>query len=250
MTLDSPLTVFAFAVPLIVTVIFVFFYWFKHDPVSQPSIVAAIPLGLTSIAILLGQSAFLLLRAFNEIATGNAAGLGAVISALLRVQRPLVWGFLEFMVCLVMVFLVSGALRYSRDQETPLIHAYFSLPALIATAVVLITLFLLVYLQHSTVDLVMKIVDNRRYPELAAQYGTVSPAFFARTISSRLVAIFFLSQLEFFVLIIAGALDLLWRQTQNSRQAFARVLTVGALIGCGVSALSEFGFTDYLMHVR
>jgi len=33
-------------------------------------------------------------------------------------------------------------------------------------------------------------------------------------------------------------------------QAFATVLTLGALVGCGASALSEFGFIDYLAHLH
>jgi len=250
MTLDSFFTFFALAISPVVAVIFVSLLWFKRDPVSQPSIVAAIPLGLSSIAILLGQSAFLLLHTFNEIATQKTAGLRAVISGLLRAQRPLIWGLLDFAVCLVIVFLVSGALRFSRDEDTPLIHAYVSLPALIVTAAVLVVLFLMVYMQFGTVDLVMKIVDTHRNHELVSQYGTVSPGYFAAAISSRLVAIFFLSHLEFFALLIAGALDLFWRQKQNSRQAFATVLTLGAFVGCGVSALSELGFVDYLRHVR
>lgn len=250
MTLDSPLTIFALAISPIVTVIFVSLYWAKGDPVSQPSIVAAIPLGLGSIAILLAQSAFLLLHTFNEIASGRAAGVGAVISGLLLAQRPLVLGFLDFAVCLLIVFMVSGALRFSRDEDTSLIHAFVSLPALIATAVVLVALFLVMYLQYGTVDLVMKIVDTHRNHELIAQYGMASPGYFAAKISSRLVAIFFLSQLEFVALIIVGALDLFWRQKQNSRQTFATILTIGAFVGCGVSALSELSFVHYLLHVR
>jgi hypothetical protein len=250
MPLDSPLTLFALAIPPIVVVIFVSQYWFKRDPISQPSIVAAIPLGLSSIAILLGQSAFLLLHTFNEISSRRTAGLGAVVSGLLLAQRPLVMGFLDFAVCLIIVFLISGALRFSRDEDTPLIHAYVSLPALIVTALILVALFLVVYLQYGTVDLVMKIVDTPRNHELIAQYGRVSPAYFAAKISSRLVAIFFLSQLEFVVLIIAGALDLFWRQKQNSRQTFAAILTLGTLVGCGWSALDELGFVDYLLHVH
>lgn len=250
MTLDSPLTILALAISPILTVVFVCLYWFKRDPVSQPSIVAAIPLGLCSIAILLGQSAFLLLRTFNEIATGRAAGVGAVVSGLLRVQQPLAWGLLEVVICLIFIFLVSAAIRYSLDEDTPVIHAYISLPALIVTAVVVVSLFLTVYMQYGTVDLVMKIVDTHRNQELSSQYGTVSPGYFARSISFQLVAIFFLSQFEFFALIIAGAFDLFWRQKQNSRQSFATVLAVGALVGCGVSALSEFGFVDYLAHMH
>jgi hypothetical protein len=96
----------------------------------------------------------------------------------------------------------------------------------------------------------MKIVDTPRNHELIAQYGTVSPGHFAQIISLRLVAIFFLSQLEFFALIVAGTLDLTWRQMQNNRQNFATALTLGALVGCGVSALGEFGFIDYLQHVH
>ena len=250
MPLDSPLTIFALAISPVVTVIFVSLYWFRPDPVSQPSIVAAIPLGLSSIAILLAQSAFLLLHTFNEIASRRAAGLGAVISGLLLTQRPLVLGFLDFAVCLIVVFMVSGALRFSRDADAPLIHAFVSLPALIATAAILVALFLVVYLQYGTVDLVMKIVDTHRNQELIAQYGMVSPGYFAAKISSRLVAIFFLSQLEFGVLIIVGALDLFWRQKQNSRHTFATILTIGAFVGCGVSALSELGFVNYLLRVR
>jgi hypothetical protein len=250
MLLDSPLTILALAISPIVAVIFVSLYWFKRDPVSQPSIVAAIPICLCSIAILLGQGSFILLRTFDEIATRRTAGLGAVLSGLFRVQRPLAWGLVEFVVCLIFIFLGSGAIRYSSEVESPLIHAYISLPALIVTAVVLVALFLIVYLQYGTVDLVMKIVDTPRNRELVLQYGTPNPGYFAHLISSRLVAIFFLSQLEILTLIIAGAFDLFWRQTQNGRQSFATILVLGALVGCGVSALSEFGFINYLLHVH
>jgi hypothetical protein len=188
LTLDSPLTLFALAISPVVAVIFGCLFWFKRDPVSHPSIVAAIPLGLSSIAILLAQSAVILLATFQEIATRQAAGTGAVISGLLKAQRPLIWGFIDFGACLVILILVSVFLRYSRDAETPPIHAYVSLPALIATAVVLGASFLMVYLQYGTVDLVMMIVDTHRNQELASQYGTVSPAYFAAKISSRLVA--------------------------------------------------------------
>jgi hypothetical protein len=249
-TLESPLTLFALAISPIVAVVFVALLWFKRDSASQPSIVAAIPLGLSSIAVLLGQSSFILLRVFQEISTRRTAGLGAVLSGLFRVQRPLAWGLLEFVFCLIFIFLVSGAIRYSRDEDTPPIHAYISLPALIVTAITVAALFLMVYLQYGTVDLVMKIVDTPRNHELISQYGAVNPGHFAQIISSRLVAIFFLSQLEFFALIVSGALDLGWRQKQNSRQSFATMLTVGALVGCGVGALSEFGFVDYLLHVH
>jgi len=248
--LGSLITIFALAISPIVTVVFVSLYWFKRDSVSQPSIVAAIPFGLSSIAILLAQSTFLLLNTFNEIASRRAAGVGAVISGLLRVQRPLIWGLLDFGACMIIVILISAFLKYSWEADTPLIHAYSSLPALIVTAVVLVALFLVVYLQYGTVDLVMKIVDTHRNQELASQYGTVSPGYFAAKISSRLVAIFFLSQLEFVVLIIAGALDLFWRQKQNSRRTFATILIIGAFGGCGVSALGELGFVDYLLHVH
>jgi hypothetical protein len=249
-TLESPLTLFALAISPIVAIVFVALIWFKRDAGSQPSIVAAIPLGLSSIAVLLGLSSFILLRVFQEISTRRTAGLGAVLSGLFRVQRPLAWGLLEFVFCLIFIFLVSGALRYSRDEETPLIHAYVSLPALIVTASVVVALFLMVYLQYGTVDLVMKVVDTARNHELISQYGTVSPGHFAQIISSRLVAIFFLSQLEFFALIVAGILNLSWRQRQNSRQAIATSITIGTLIGCGVCALNELSFLDYLHHVH
>ncbi len=250
MTLDSPVTFFALAIPPIVAVVFVCLIGFRRGLVSQPSIVAAIPLALTSISILLGQSAAILLATFNAIASGKSAGIRAVISGLLRAQRPISWSFVDFGICLIVIFLTCAILRYSSDVETPLIHAYIPLPALIATAVVIMTAFLMVYLEYSTVDLVMMIVDNHRNQELVSKYGTVSPAYFAARISSRLVAIFFLSIAQFFVLIVAGALDLFWRQKQDNRQAFAAALTLGALIGCGVSALSEFGFVDYLLHVH
>ncbi len=249
MTLDSPVTFFALAIPPIVALVFVCLIWFRRDPVSQPSIVAAIPLALTSISILLGESAAVLLATFNEIATGKSAGIRAVVAGLLRAQRPISWGFLDFAACLIVIFLTCAILRYSSDAETPLIQAYLSLPALIATAAVVVTLFLMVYLQYSTVDLVMMIVDNHRNQEVVSKYGTVSPAYFAARISSRLVATFFLSIAEFLGLIVAGVFDLFWRQKQDSRPAFAAVLTLGALIGCGVSALSEFGFVDYLLYV-
>jgi hypothetical protein len=231
-------------------IIFITQYWSKSDPVSQPSIISAIPLGLTSIALLLAQSASILLRTFADIASHKTAGPGAVLAALLRVQQPVAWGLLETLVCMILMILVSGAMRYSRDEEMPLLHAYIPIPALIFTTAALVVLFLIVFLQYSTVDLVMKIVDNHRYHELVSQYGAVGPAYFARTISSRLVAIFFVSQLEFVILIAAGVLNLFGRQKQNSNQRFATVLTVGTLIGCGVCALSEFGFIDYLFHVR
>lgn len=250
MALDSPLTLFALAISPIVAVIFISLNWFKRDPLSQPSIVVAIPLGLTSVAILLGQSSTILLHTFQEIATHQDAGTRAVIAGLVRVQRPLAWGFVNLAGCLIIIFLVSAFLRYSRDAETPLVHAYVSLPALIATVSIVIALFLIVYLQYNTVDLVMKIVDTRRNQELISEYGTVSPAYFASKISSRLVATFLLSLFEIFALIVAGVLNLIWRQKQNSRQNFATVLIVGVIVGCGVSALSEFSFVDYLLHVH
>lgn len=250
MIFDSPVSIIALAIAPIVTVIFAVLYWFKRDPASQPSIVAAIPLTLCSIAILLGQSSVILLHTFAEIANRRTAGLGAVLSGLFRVQQPLAWGLLEVVICLVFVFLASAAIRYTNEEATPLVHAYVSVPALIVTAIVVVALFLMVYLQYDTVDLVMKIVDTRRNHELVAQYGTVSPGYFARTISSRFVAIFFLANVEVLALIVAGALSLFWRQKQDPRQAFATILTVGAIVGCGASALSEFGFINYLQHVR
>jgi len=250
MPLDSPLTLFALAISPIVAVVFVSVYWVKRDQVAQPSIVAAIPLGLISIAILLTHSAVVLLATFNEIANRRTAGLKAVIAGLLAAQRPLIWGLVDFGVCLIIIFLVSAFFRYSRDEETPLIHAYISLPALIGTAVAIVGVFVIVYLQYSTVDLVMMIVDNHRYQELAVQFGTVSPAYFASRVSSRLVAIAFLSPCLVCALIAVGVADLFWRQKQDSRQAIGIVLTLGTVIGCGVSLLSELGFVDYLQHVR
>jgi hypothetical protein len=107
-----------------------------------------------------------------------------------------------------------------------------------------------VYVQYRTVDLVMMIVDTHRINELTAQYGSVSPSFFAAKISSSLVSIFFLSIFQSAALIVAGVLDLIWRQEQDGRQAFAAVLTIGALICCGVGALNELSFLDYLQHVH
>lgn len=250
MTLDSLFTVFALAISPLVAVIFACFYVFKRDPVSHPSMIAAIPLGLTAIAILLAQSAVVLLAAFQEIATQRTVGMGAVVSGLLRAQRPLEWGFIDVGASLVILILVSVFLRYSRDTETAPIHAYVALPALIATAVVLAVLFLVVCLQYGTVDLVMMIVDTHRNQELASHYGTVTPAYFASRISSRLVGTVFLSMALFFALIISGVVNLFWRQRQNGRHAFATVLALGAVIGCGVGALTEGGFVDYLLHLH
>lgn len=250
MALDSPLTLFALAISPVMTVVFACLYWVKRDPVSHPSIVAAVPLGLSAIGILLARSAVVLLAAFQEIATRRTAGMGAVVSGLLKAQRPLTWGFVDVGACLAILILVPVFLRYSRDADTPMLHAYIPLPALIATAVVVVVIFLLVYLQYTTVDLVMMVVDSHRNQELASQYGTVSPAYFASRISSRLVATTFLSVALFFALIVTGVVDLFWRQKQNSRQTFATVLALGALVGCGVSALSEAGFVDYLQHLH
>lgn len=250
MPLDSPLTILALAISPIMAVIFIIFYWVKRDPVAQPSIVAAVPLGLSSIAILLGQSAVILLATFQQIATQRTAGMKAVIAGLLLAQRPIVWGLADIGACLLVIVLVSVFLRYSRDSETPLMHAHVALPALFATAVVVITLFILVYFQYGTVDMVMMIVDNRRFHELATQGSAASIGEYARKISSRLVSIVFLSIVQFCILIVAGALDLFWRNKDNSRQTFATVLTLGALVACGVSVLSELGFLDYLKHVR
>jgi hypothetical protein len=77
MALDSPITIFALAISPLVAVIFACLSWFKRDPVSHPSIVAAIPLCLSAIAILLAQSAVVLLATFQEIATQRTAGMGA-----------------------------------------------------------------------------------------------------------------------------------------------------------------------------
>ena len=170
MILDSPLTLFALAISPIVAVIFVSLLWFKRDPVSQPSIVAAIPLGLSSITILLGRSAVVLLAAFQEIATQRTSGIAAVTAGLLRAQRPLAWGFVDVGACLAIILLFAVFLRYSRDEETPLFRAHVSLPALIVTSVVVVFLFLMVYLQYSTVDLVMMIVDKHRLQELSSQF--------------------------------------------------------------------------------
>jgi hypothetical protein len=250
MPFDSPLTLFALAISPIVAVVFVSLYWVKRDQVAQPSIVAAIPLGLISIAILLTQSAVLLIATFNEIASRRTAGMKAVIAGLLAAQRPFIWGFVDSGVCLIIIFLASAFFRYSRDEETPLIHAYISLPALIGTTAAIVGLFVIVYMQYSTVDLVMMIVDNHRYHDLVAQFGTASPAYFASRISSRLIAIAFLSPCLVCLLIAVGVADLFWRQKQDSRQAFGVVLTLGTVIGCGVSVLSELAFVDYLQHVR
>jgi hypothetical protein len=246
----SLLTLFALAISPIVTVIFASFYWIKRDPLSQPSIVAAIPFSLSSMAIFLAQSTAFILTTFNEIATQKTAGIRAVTAGLLQAERPLIWGLVDFGVCMVILFLTSAFLRFQRDEDTPLIHAYVSLPALIATTVFLVSLFLIVYLHHSTVDLVMKVVDTHRSQELASQYGTVSPGYFAATISSRFVATFFLSICQFCALIVVGVLDVVWRQKQNPRQAFAAVLTLGALVACGVNALDECGFVDYLLRLH
>lgn len=246
----SPLTYFALAISPIVAVVFAGLYWFKRDAESQPSIVAAVPLGLSSMAILLGQSGVVILATFQEIATQRTAGLAVVVTGLLRAQRPLTWGLIDFAVCLVVVLLVSVFVRYSRDLETPVVHAYVSLPAIVVTAVVVIALFLMVWLQYSTVDLVMMIVDKHRYQELASQFGTANPADFAARISARLVLITFISVAEFCALLVAGGLSLGWRQKRNARARFATVLTIGALVACGASALSESGFVDYLNHLR
>lgn len=250
MTLDSPITIFALAISPLVAVIFIVAGWFKRNSAARPSIVAAIPLALCSIAILLGQSAVTLLEAFNRIATRQWAGVGAVISGLLAAQGPLAWGLLDCGACLIAILLFRIFLQYQQDEETALIDAYVALPALIATAAIVAGLFAMVYVQYGTVDLVMKVVDNHRGQELFSEYGTASPAYFAAKISSRLVAVTFLSFSEFCVLLVVGFLNLFWRQQQNSRQRFAVALTVGVLIACGVSALSEFSFIDYLGHVR
>jgi hypothetical protein len=247
---DSSLTLFALAIAPVVAVVFIAFNCVKRDPVSQPSIVAAIPLALSSIAILLSQSAVILLAAFQEIAQQRTAGIKAVTAGMLRAQQPLAWGLLDAAVCLVAVLLCTVFLRYSRDEEAPLMRAFVSLPALIATAVVVVALFLMLYLQYSTVDLVMMVCDKHRYQDLASQYGTVNPAYFASRISSRLVITAFMSVVLFVALIVAGVLDLFWRQKQNPRQAFATILVLGTLVGCGASALSEFGFVDYLAHLH
>jgi hypothetical protein len=241
---------FALAISPIVTVTFAFFYCAKRDPLSEPSIVAAIPFGLSSIAILLAQSTSIILATFNEIANQRTAGIKAVIAGLLNAERPLIWGFVDFGACMIILFLLSAFLRFRRNEETPLIQAYVSLPALIATAVFLVSLFLIVELHYSTVDLVMKVCDTHRNQELASQYGTVSPGYFAATISSRFVAIFFLSICEFFLLIAAGILDVVWRQKQKSQQAFAVVLTLGGLIACGMNVLDELSFVDYLLRLH
>ncbi len=245
--IDSPLTFFALAVPPLVTVIFIAFCWLKRNPVSRPSIVSAVPFALTSIPILLAHSAAILLRIFAEMSTHGTASAWAIVSGLLRVQRPITLAFLEFVACMTAIFLVSAILRFSRGSDRPLIHAYVSHPALFANVFVLVALFLLVYFQYSTADLVMKVVDYHRYNELASQYGAVRPAYYAAQISSRLVAVFFLSQAEFLALIVVGVLNLVWRQKQSSRQVFAKVIALGASVMCGVCALIEMFFVSYLV---
>src|SRR4051812_22754725 len=103
--LDSPLTLFALALSPIVAIVFIALYSVRRDPLSQPSIVAAIPLTLTSIAILLGQSAVILLGPFQEIAQQRPSGITAVTAGMLRAQQPLGWALLEVAVCLVAVLL-------------------------------------------------------------------------------------------------------------------------------------------------
>lgn len=248
--LTSPLTIFALAIAPIVTVIFAVLYVRRPDPVSQPSMLAAAALGLSSIAILLARSSQAILAAFQQIATSRTSGLKAVVAGLMQAQQPLAWGLIDFVGCFVALLLVAVFVRYQRDEETPLMHAYVALPALIVTAVFVVTLFLIVYFQYGTVDLVMMVCDKHRYQELASQFGTTSPADFAARISARLVSTFFLSILQFFALILAGVLDLVWRQKQEPRQKLATVLTLGAVVGCGAGILSELGFVDYLQHLQ
>lgn len=248
--IDSLFTYLALAIPPIVTAIFVAILWIKREPAAHPSIAAAIPLELSAIAILLAQSAMILLATFQEIATRQTASLHAVIAGLLRAQRPLIWGCFDLIASLLVIVLVSFVLRYRQDSETPLLHAYIALPALLATAVSLVGLFLIASLQYGTVDLVMMIVDNHRNHELIARFGMVNPGYFAATISSRLVLIFFLSIALFAALLTTGVLSFFWRQKENARQAFATALTLGAFAGCGMLALSELGFVSYLRHVH
>src|ERR1700689_1036181 len=96
MPFDSPLTLFALAIPPIVVVIFASRYWLKRDPISQPSIVATSPLGFSPIAILLARRGSLLLHTFGQISSHTSAGLGEVISGLLVAQQPLASGFVDF----------------------------------------------------------------------------------------------------------------------------------------------------------
>jgi hypothetical protein len=256
MLFDSPLTLFVLALPPIVAVVFIVFIWLKREPVAQPSIVAAIPLGLAPVTLLLSQSAVILISTFQQIATQQSAGIHAVIRGMLRSQQPIIWGILDFTICLSIIFLfiaLLNALR-GRDEEQDdaqlHMHAYISLPALIFTVLILISILLIVYFQYSTVDLVMKIVDPHRTKELGIDISTFNPAAYASRISYQLMAIAALSFCLFFASLIAGALCLFWRQKMHSREGFAFIFVLATLAVCGITLLEEFSFVNYLQNLH
>jgi hypothetical protein len=250
---ESPFTLLALVIPPLVAIVFIAIYIFKREPASQPSVIAAIPLCLTSITILLGQSAVLILSAFRAIATQKASGLAAVITGLQRAQQPLVDGFLDLTVCLILILLfatILNSVRAHEDEDAPLLHAYISLPALIITSCLLLSVFLIVYLQYSTVDLVMMIVDTNRNSEVASQIGAMNISKLAASISYRLIATAFLSFFLFFACLVSAALALFWRNKQDHRQTFATILVIAALAGCGLSLLEELSFIHYIQNLH
>jgi len=250
MPIDSPFSVLVLAIPPIVALVFVFLLWRKQEQHSQPSIVAAIPFCLISISLLLTRSSFVILAAFSEIAAQRRAGLAAVLSGLLDAQRPIALAFLDVAACLTLTVLVSGAIRFSRDEDGPLISADVSLPALIATGVFLASLFLIAYIQYSTVDLVMMVVDTHRNHELSSIYRDLGMGDLARKISARLVMIWALSVFELLALVVTGIFDLVWRKRSEPRPMFGILLMLGALAGCGLCALDEFSFVSYLVRMH
>lgn len=246
MYFDSPVTLFALAIPPLVTLVFLVFFWLRRQPLNQPSIVIVLPFGLTAITILLGQSAILTISAFKQIATQKTAGVFELTNALRSAQQPITAGMVDVAVCLLLILISAFILKIIGDDDQPMLHAYISLPALIATGVVIISVLLLAYFQYNTVDMIMVVIDPRRYHELASNGNLPGVDAYAARISMRLILITALSVVLFIASLVAGILNIFWRQKESARENFAMVLAIATLAGCGLSLLEGFNFTNYL----
>lgn len=246
----SLLILMALAIPPAVAIYSIASHRLQRNSTKPLSLVAALPFGLSSIALLLGHASVILLIAFHEIANMQNAGIALVLIGLWRAQQPLFWGFLDLLLSLFAILLFAIFLKYARDEESPLMQAYIPLPALLVTALAAGALFLLVNFQYGTVDLIMMIVDGRRYNELIAHAGVMDMAYFAAQIGSRLFLTAVLSFLLFFVLLLAGILNLLWRHKKKNRQVFATILILGTLAGCCLGTLQELNFANYLRQLQ
>ncbi len=250
MVFISLLILFALAIPPSVAIYCIASHWLKRNSPRQPTVVAAIPLGLSAIALLLTHAAAILLFAFHEIARMQDPGVALILIALLRAQQPLFWGFVDLILSLFAILLFAIYFKYARDEESHLMQAFTPLPALLFTLLASAALFLLAQFQYGTVDLVLAIVDPRRFNQLALQTGVANMDYYAAQVSSRLLLTAVLSCLLFFALLLAGILNLVWRHSQTNRQALATFLILGTLAGCCFGALQELNFVNSLRQLQ